>query len=638
MKRFLILLCLMFVSPLVYAQGQVITTVSEDFDGKLYVYDDKDEAERGLKINLSEKMERHLKKMGFSDDYIFTLLKKAVFSKLNVIEKRVEILKNNKKVKTTAFDVSGQISIDIDENDIRELAQCLKRFSPISDEERISYREALKNLLHLSTGIKDIDTEILRLKLSEIYKADIKKLTQATFGIENISFAILKERVVDLLNTIDISRDYLGDEANIREVTEGVVYGVDSYFKRSVIDVSNYQQAISAAEAIAQMMPYKKEETLASLLFIIEFKWGENIQNISQNSNVEMDRLYSETGGFVERFKDSKILKNIRARVEKRLVEELKDPEINYDRLQYVAFISDLLGLKDKGLFSLLSSRCEVVMEDVESGSDEQSEKVLKTFEICARSSPPDKKKKILMYKGRFAKTDKNRVYKSSLGNLAFVMVFVKYLPDLPFGGKRRQMSSDRFSDFLNEGQTTSGCTCSLDLTDECRIYNYAGEQYEVVTRYKDSVLYEISICNINLSGRGAVLISFLKENFRPLGKLNLQAFDEKDGVFDFEVRKGIILSLEKMGSRAGISVYDRAIKPRKDERGVSIKEEVDSVSFKQGDCVEWECDIECRYRGKVEKILSGELIVVITSAAKAAELNMRRNIKKSSVQKCSTP
>lgn len=637
MKRFLILLCLMFVSPPVYVQGQVVTTISEDFDGKLYVYDDKDEAERGLKINLSEKMERHLKKMGFSDDYIFTLLKKAVFSKLNVIEKRVEILKNNKKVKTTAFDISGQIRIDIDENDIRELAQSLKRFSPISDEERISYREALKNLLHLSAGIKDIDMEILRLKLSEIYKADIKKLTQAAFGIENISFTILQERVVDLLNTIDISKNYLGDEDNIREVTEGVVYGVDSYFKRSVIDVSNYQQAISTAEAIAQMMPYKKEETLARLLFIVEFKWGESIQSIAQNSNVEVERLYSEIRGFVEKFKDSKILKNIKRRVEKRLIEELKDPEINYDRLQYVAFISDLLGLKDRGLFSLLSSRCEVVMKDVDSGSDEQTEKVLRTFEICARFSPPEKRKKILMYKGRFIKADKNRIYKNSLGNLAFIMVFVRYLPDFPFGKKQTQMSSDRFLDFLNEGQTTSGCTCSLDPTDECRVYNYAGEQYEVVSRYRDSLLYEMSICNINLSGRGAVLMSFLKENFRPLKKLDLQSFGEKDGVFDFEVRKGVILSLEKIGSRAGISVYDRAIRPRKDERGISIEKEVDSISFKEGDCVEWECDIECRYRGKVEKILPGELIVIITSAPKAAELNMRRNVKKSSVRKCST-
>ncbi len=636
MRKYLCFLLLIFILSIAAAQVKTITTISEDFEGRLYLFDDRDEAMKGLKANLSEKMERQLKKIGFSDDYIFSLLKKAVFNKMSVIEKRVEILKDNKKTKTTAFDISGQISVTIDENDVRELAQNLKKFSPVSDEERVFYRDALRNFLQLSSGIKDLDIENLKLKLAEIYKADIMKLTRTTFETDNTSFSFLKERVVDILNYIDSNRKYLGDEADIREVTENLISNVDSYYKRSLIDVSNYEIAISAAESIAKMMPYNKEQTLTNLMFIIEFKWAENIQNISQNQNVELDRLLSEAEKFSQRFKSSKFMKNMRAKAEKRLIEDLKDTGIGYEKLQYIAYITNLLGLKDKELIYQLVLRCESVLENVESASDEQSEKVLTTFDICMKNSGTEKKKRLSAFRDKFIRTEKTRIYKNSLGNIAFVMRLVRYIYDIPFGVIQDKIGSEKFADFLNEGSATSGCSCTLDPTDECRIYSYAGEQFEFVSRYRDAKLYEVAICNMNLGGKGAVLVSYLKENFKPMTNIDVQSFEDKDRTYEFEVKKGVVLSIEKIGPVANLSVYDKTLRHKRENKITFSEKEGDPITVKIGDCVEWDCEIECRYRGKVDKITGMDLKVVITSAPKAAELNIRKTLKKSDVKRCS--
>ncbi len=632
MKRVFILLLLQFLPVCLFAQVEEITKITEEFNGKLYVYENKDEALSGLKARLTEKIEKRLKQMGFSQDYIITLLKKAKYHNIEVIEKRVEILKDNKRVKTTAFDLSGAISISIDKQDIKELGEILKRVSPISDEEKAFYKEALRNFIDLSKGIKDFDVSNLQFKLSEIYKGDILKQMRTTFGTDNTSFPALQERVVDILNAIDTNKAYLKSEDNITELAESLISNVEFYLKRSVIDISNHNDAVSCVKNISKMMPVKKEESLKSFMFIIEFKWAENIQNISQSSNVEIARLYSEIEGFVTNYPNSKFLKNIKAKATTRLIEEMKDEDLEYDSFQYILLVFDRLNLKD--LRGEVIKKCQSVMEGVESPSDDVSEKINESFKICLKYVDPSARKKISILKDRFVKTDKTRIYRNLLGNLAFLMRVVRYADSIPFGASPDKVNSGRFADFLSEGTPGSGCTCTSGEKDDCRIYVYAGDQFEVVIRYNNEKLYEVSICNMNIKGKASVILSYLKENFRALFKFDISSIEEKDGSFDYEVKKGVVLTFEKVGFYGNVSISDKRFRPKVQEKiYYSAPQEGDTL--KKGDCVEWDCEIECRYKGKIEKISASELQVIITSAPKAADLNMRKNIKRSTARRC---
>ncbi len=632
MKRGIIFFCLILLAATVYAQQNVVTTLSEEFSGKLFLYDDKEEAISGLKANLSERLEKRLKKMGFSDDYIITLLKKAKYSSLNVTEKRVEILKDNKKVKTTAFDIAGSVSVGIDENDIRELAEMLKRISPISDEEKQLYREALRNFLSLSGGIKDLDVSFLKLKLSEIIKADIIRQIQTVFASDNTSFQLLQDRVVDVLNNIELNKKHIEGEENIRELSDTLLGNVELYFKRSVVDITNYENAVSCAVNIAKMMPLRKDDAQKSLMFIIEFKWAENIQNISASSNVEVARLYSETDAFLNAFKDSRFLKNIRNKLVIRLGNELKDEQTGYDSLQFILLIYERLGLKE--LDKDIVKKCESVMESIESASDEASSKIEESFRICIKHSDPAARKRLTLMQEKFVKSDKNRVYRNMLGNLAFIMRFVRYADQINFGLSPEKVVSGKFGDFLNEGSVSSGCSCAAGESDECRIFVYAGDQFEVVLRYNEQKLYEVSICNMNMKGKSSVVLSYLRENFRPLFKANLSQIEEKDGSFDYELKKDVIVSVEKVGFFGSLSVYDKKTRP-KIQNKVSYSAPQGYESLRKGDCVEWDCDLECRYKGKIEKVSADGFQVIIISAPKASELNMRKHMQKSSVKKC---
>ena len=638
MKRLLYLMCAFLIYSAAYSDTRVVTTLKEDFFGKLYVYEDKDDALSGLRVILSEKIEKRLKGMGFSSDYIINLLKKANYKNLTTVEKRVEILKDGKKVKTTAFDISGDIYIPIDEQDVKALGEDLRRFSPVSDEERVFYRDALRGFLELASQIRDIDTTLFKLKLSEIYKSDIIKQIQNVFGADNTSFQTLKDRVIDVLNYIETNRIYLDVESNIKEVVDDLISNVESYYKRSIVDITNYQNAIDCAESISKMMPYKKEETLKSLFFIVEFKWAENIQNVSQSSNIELGRISNEISGFVDRFGSSKFMKNIKGKVSMRLIDELKGEGLDYDHLKYALIIAERLGLKEKELIGLMIDRCVSIMEGVESSSDEVSVEINKSFESCIKISPPDKKKRLMAFKDKFIKSDKTRIYKNSLGNLAFIMRFVRYADSIPFGGTMDAIGLSKFSDFLNEGSLTSNCSCSQNPTDECRIFSYAGEQFELVISSSNSKVYKVAICNMNISGKESVVFAFLKDSFKPLFKGDSSSLEGRDGSFDYEFKKGIILTLEKVGSYGSLSIYDKSLRPKDDGKvSYTSKETGDSIAFKKGDCVEWDCDVECRYKGKVEKVSGSEVQVIITSAPKAAELNMRKGIIKSGLKRCTT-
>ncbi|MGC8927167.1 MAG: hypothetical protein ACP5QK_04505 [Myxococcota bacterium] len=635
MRRILIFVFFIFASGNLSSQAQVITTITENFSGKLYVYDDKDEAERGLRANLIEKMEKRLKKMGFSDDNILTLLKKAKYSNINIVEKRVEILKDNKKIKTTAFDIAGEISISIDEQDIRELLHSLKIFSPITDEEKALYKEALRDFIHLSSNIKGLDISIIKFKLAEIYKADITKQIQTVFGSDNTSFSTLKDRVIDVLNTIEINRNYLGDEENVLEIARNLTSNIENYYKRSIIDVSNYESAISSAEAISKMMPLKKDETLKSLMFIVEFKWAENIQNIAQNSNVEARRIFSELDKFLTHFGKSRFIKNIQNRITARLKEDVKNEEMEYETLKNILLIYERLKLSDKEISSDMVLRCESVLSTIESPSDDLSKEIDKSFAICIRLAEPAKKKSLQLLRERFTKTDRNRIYRGLLGNLAFLMRFVKYSEYIPFGQSPEKINSGKFADFLSEGNITSGCSCSYDSGDECRIFVYAGDQFEVVNRYNSGRLYEVGICNVNMKGKSSVVFSYLKENFKPLFKGDLSQVEDKEGIFEFEIKKDIKFIVEKtVGSVANISVVDQKLRP-KVVNNISSSSNKLTEAIKRGDCVEWDCEFECRYKGKVEKIIGNDVYIIIISAPKAAELNMRKHLGRSEIQKC---
>jgi hypothetical protein len=618
------------------AAGNTITTLKEEFSGKLYVYEDREEALSGLKSMLSEKMEQRLKGMGFSEDYTITLLKRGDFKNLMVVEKRVEILKDGKKLKTRAFDLYGEMYIALDEQDIRALGEDLRRYSPVSEEEKTFYKNALKGFLDLSSQIRDMDLSVFRIKLAEILKAEIIKQMQGIFGADSTSFTTLKDRAVDVINYIEANSVYLDVESNLSEVINNLISNIESYYKRSVIDITSYQNAIDCAEGISKMLPHKKEETLKNLLFIIEFKWAENIQNISQSSNVELSRIYSEIEGFTTRFPNSKFLRNIINKVSSRILDELKAEGLDYDHFKHILTIKERLNLKDREITGLVIERCETIMESVESPSDEVSAEISRSFDSCIKISPPDKKKKLMAFRDRFIKSDKTRIYKNSLGSLAFIIRFLRYADYIPFGGSIESIHSSKYTDFENEGSLTSSCSCSQDSTDECRVYTYAGEQFEVVLSTHNSKVYKISICNMNMSGKEAAVFAFLKDSFKPLFKGDSSTFVGRDGSFEYEFKKGVILNLEKIGTSGNLSIYYKYLKP-KEEKSLSYtsRDTTGSLFLKKGDCVEWDCEVECRYQGRVEKVSGNEIQVVITSAPKASELNMRKSIGKSSLRQC---
>lgn len=632
MKKLLFFVFLLLFPAVFYGQGEIITTIIEEFKGKLFLYEDKDEAISGLKSTLAERMEKRLKGMGFGDNYIPLLLKKSRYSGIEVVEKRVEILKDNKKVKTKAYDISGYISVALDETDIIELGENLKRVSPISEEEKTFYKEALKNFLTLGARVKNLDVSFLKLKLSEIIKADIIKQIQVISGREYTSFKVLQDMVHDILNVIENNVHYLNSKEDVVEITNNLLTNIEYYYKRSIIDIATYEGAIECAKNISKMVPNKKEEALNNLMFIIEFKWAENIQNSISNSNVEISRIHSEVEGFLNNFKGSKFIKNIKNRLLSRLTTELQDEHLGYDIFQYILLLYERLYLSE--LKNDMINKCETILENVESPSDEISKNIEQSFDICIKHADPNTKRRLIVLREKFRRSEKNRVYKNMLGNLAFIMRFIRYSDAIPFGSSREGVESSRFGDFLNESSITTGCSCLSGDDEECRVFVYAGDQFEVVLRYNNKKLYEIGVCNLNMKGKSSVVLSYLKENFKPLFKKDTSQVEDNDGVFDYELKRNTIVSLEKIGFLGNLFIFDKSLKP-KGKPQISYTYTQGLESYKIGDCVEWDCEVECRYKGRVEKLMSDNIVVVITSAPKASELNMRKKVQKSIIKKC---
>ncbi|MBI5527255.1 MAG: hypothetical protein HY897_13050 [Deltaproteobacteria bacterium] len=612
--------------------------VTAAFEGKNFVFDSSSQAREGLRERLYDELDRKLQDHGFRKADIGNILLGARFSDMEVNEKRVQIAEGGGTKTVTAYDLSGKAEVRLGTADVQKLFQALQDLQPVSDADVTRFRGHLRLFAALSPPQQQLEN--LREKLTRAWLDQAKAALGGALSGRAVPADAFARAFSDVYPVVRAFREETGNTAGADQLTGLAESLVKKYFQAAAVDSSRAESVLDAVSAMEKEAGADNPQLGAKVRDVVQFRWREQINEMAGSEAVPLERLAIEVDGFARLFKGSKLVVETARRLEQRLAKAISsgDPgggaAFSAYAERYVDFAkrfpSSASAAEVKRVFS---SACARVMPELEAKNDEEYAAYTKCWEACfdASKGRPEYEK-LKTAQASFLAANKARNERDLLGGLGFILYWDKAAADLGFGGQKGSFpGSGKGADMWDSGEDAPQCVCRPSPNDPCRQIMFSGEYYEAAAKFGPKGLYEVELCNFQMpQARRTFIYQALRDRHKPLHKKPdaekfINGLSGDDVEFAATGGKRHRVALGAAGEKGSVRFFAPGFAPPESRPAVkeTPAERRPARPFKKGDCVRWDCDVECRYEGKVKDRKGAKLMVTVKKAPRSLELDM---------------
>jgi hypothetical protein len=310
----------------------------------------------------------------------------------------------------------------------------------------------------------------------------------------------------------------------------------------------------------------------------------------------------------------------------------------------YRNFLSRFPGSKSHPAVSqAIITKCGAVLPGIEARTDDEYKALTRCWELCFDVTRGKALYDLLKTaQPEFISANKTRIEKELLGSLGFFLYWDIALQGIRFGAPRAAFpGGGKASELWEGGENAAQCLCRSSPEDMCRHVYFSGEYYEVAVKFGAKGLYEIELCNFNMPpSKRAFVYQTLRDRYvplhgRPEGERFVNGISGDELEFSAMGGKKHRATVSASGEKGNIRFYSPEFAPAGTEvRPVAVQKR-DTPVFRKGDCVRWDCDIECKYEGKVKERKGSEYTVTVRKAPRSLERDMNVRKEAESLQHC---
>jgi hypothetical protein len=612
--------------------------VTAEFSGKNFVHDSSSQAKEGLRERLYEELDRKLQEHGFRKADIGNILLGARFFDLEVKEKRVQIAEGGGTKTVTAFDLSGKAEVRLGSAEVQKLFQALQDLQPVSDADVTRFRGHLRLFAALSPPPQHLET--LRAKLSRAWLDQAKAALGGALSGRAVPADAFARAFADVYPIVKAFREETGNAAGADQLMVLAESLVKKFFQATAVDSSRAESVLGAISEMERAAAADNPRLGEKIRDVVQFRWREQINEMAGSEAVPLERLAIEVDGFGRLFRESKFAAEAARRLEQRLAKAIGSGEPGEGAAfpayadRYVDFVkrfpSSASGAEVKRVFS---AACARVMPGLEAKNDEEYAAYTKCWEACfdASKGRPEYEK-LKTAQAAFLAANKSRNERDLLGGLGFILYWDRAAADLGFGGQKASFpGGGKAADMWDSGQDAPQCVCRPSPDDLCRQIMFSGEYYEAAAKFGPKGLYEVELCNFQMpQARRAFIYQALRDRHKLLHKKPdaekfINGLSGDDLEFAATGGKRHRVALGAAGEKGSIRFFVPGLAPPESRPAVkeTAVEKRPSRPLKKGDCVRWDCDVECRYEGKIKDRKGTKFMVTVKKAPRSLELDM---------------
>ena len=609
-----------------------------EFEGKNFAgFSSGGEAKQALKEKLYDELERKLLAYGFAKSETGNILIGAKFQEMAADEKKVDISEGGKVKRVLVYDLAGRASVRIGPAEVQKLFNTLVELQPASENEVTRFRASLKLFTALNPPANHVDR--LRDKLKRAWLEQAKASVSSALGNRALPADAFARAFADVYPTVKAYREETGDAEGTAQLGAIVEALGKKYFTATAIDSSRAPGIAAAIEAIGGQAAGEFPDLAGKLKGVVEFRWREQINEMSQGEATPLNRLKIEVDEFIRQFGGSKFAAEAQRRLEARLVRYLGLTETAAGA-ELAAYTDEYLDFSKRFPSSASQAevrgafvgRCAKVLPGLEAKNDDEYARYTKCWEACfeaAKGRPEYDRLKTAQ--AAFLAGNKSRDERDLLGGLGFVLYWDRAAAEFRFGGPKGSFPGQgKAADMWDSGQESEKCFCRASPDDLCRAIRFSGEYYEAAAKFGPKGLYEVELCSFEMpQSKRAFLYQSLRDRHKPLHKkaesekfLNGLSGDDLEFAPTGGKRHRVVIGAA--GDRGSVRFYMPGLAPSEERKaGTAAEEKRPARAWKKGDCVRWDCDGECRYEGKIKDKKGPRWLVTVKKAPRSLELDM---------------
>jgi hypothetical protein len=289
-----------------------------------------------------------------------------------------------------------------------------------------------------------------------------------------------------------------------------------------------------------------------------------------------------------------------------------------------------------------LGKQCVKVLSAVEGGDLKAMAEIKQAREGCdpvvaAGNETVQMRDRLERMEQRLVDARDDKLEEEALADLTFFIEWDKAIGVLPWAKKNQGWQGRGvFADKWKKGEDAGpDCRCTLDPDEPCRAFEQEGPAggFEVVARFFSGKLSSVDLCQVYTGSQIESVYRFFARRYkkRHSGKQaatflagsggagsNRGVRFEKPGELEIVLERSTDTCTVRYRSQrmlAAMKVADKAEQAVKaSERAVERKKRI-AEGWRPGQCVRWDCEPVCKYRGRAKTRGKGRYLVTITDA-----------------------
>jgi hypothetical protein len=548
------------------------------------------------------------------------------------------------KVRTVAlWDVAGRLWLRFSDEQVAELGQMLMKLPRTSLDEI----EVLETYLDRFRELRPDPGQ-----LSSLDKAVGDRLAEALADFLKVQLAILptpedeyEQALGRVARLLRMFRKRHPGHAAFAELEAAFRVGALKLLRAVPLEPKNVPRLRAVFDSFAQMCAAELADSHQYLRRTLELDWRNRIQRLDE-SHVQFPALREDFLLFMQEFPGSDFYPELELRFLSRWVDFLLEqrPE-NPDQMQDVLGQAELMGQRFPRCGRLAEIRrhvgqqCVALLSRLPIPDLEAMKRVDQLMAGCdsfmeAGLEVMAMRERVARIRDNLLRARDDRAEREALKDLSFFIGWDAKIAKLPWGKAR--------GDFPGTGECAaawgqgtdagSDCHCSLDPDEPCRAFESEGSHggFEVVARFYRERLWGVDLCQVFTGPDLASIYNFFARRYaKDHTKAQAAAFLSGGGAVRevaFGKGSGLRVILARGADTCSVRYRDGALlllkeqdelaeKKRKEEEAQRARDERVKRGWQPGDCVQWECDISCAFRGNVRK-RDGQRYLVVISAA----------------------
>ncbi len=543
----------------------------------------------------------------------------------------------------TLWDVAGKLSLRLSDEQVAELGRALDALPRTSLDEI----EAVETYLERFRSLRPEADQLAGLD-----KAVGDRLAEALSGFLKVQLATpaspedeFEQALVRVARPLRNFRKRHPGHAAFGELENAFRVGALKRLRAVPLEPKNIPALRALFLRFAEMCGDELAESYQYLRRTLELDWRNRIQR-QDEGGVPFPELRQDFLLFMQEFPGSDFYPELELRFLSRWVDFLlalrpADVEALNDQVDQVNLLGERFPrcARLAEIRAALGQRCVELFSNLAIPDLERLRRVQDTLARCdpfmgAGLETMAMRERIARITENLERARDDRAEREALKDLTFFIGWDARIAKLSWGKPRAEFPGQaEFAAAWAQGADAgSECHCSLDPEEPCRAFESEGSHggFEVVARFYRERLLGVDLCQVFTGPDLSAIYGFFARRYpKAHTKAQAAAFLAGGGAVRevaFGQGPGLRVILARGADTCSVRYRDGGLlkqqeqdelaeKKRKEEEARRAREERVRRGWQPGECVQWDCEASCAFRGTVRKREERRYLVVITAA-----------------------